>query len=158
MSQTAEQLHQAAKAHYNVESYKNAACCAIQALNQYELARQRQETDPHGKPANTAGAKLDNGKNRLGLVLGAFANALQAVGQVGTHGATKYTDNGWTQVPNGIERYTDAMYRHQLKEATGEANDPDSKLHHAAHAAWNALARLELILRAQETDNGPDRP
>lgn len=104
------------------------------------------ETDPNGKKANEAGAKLDAGKNRLGLVLGGFALALDEVGRVGTFGATKYTPNGWRSVPGGIERYTDAMYRHLMLEAQGEDFDPETELLHAAHAAWNALARLHLML------------
>jgi len=83
---------------------------------------------------------------RLGLVLGAFANALVEVGKVGTYGAQKYTDNGWLDVPNGEARYTDALLRHIFAE-TNEPNDPDTDLRHAAHAAWNALARLELMIR-----------
>lgn len=105
------------------------------------------ETDPTGRAAHEAGAKLDHGKNRLGLVMGGFSRALQAVGEVGTYGATKYSDNGWMQVPDGVDRYTDAMYRHLMKEAAGEQLDKDTELLHAAHAAWNALARLELMLR-----------
>ncbi|MER2518591.1 MAG: dATP/dGTP diphosphohydrolase domain-containing protein [Candidatus Accumulibacter phosphatis] len=105
------------------------------------------EADPSGKSAHEAGAKLDAGKNRLGLVLCGFARALQAVGAVGTYGANKYTDNGWMKVPDGERRYTDAMLRHLMREATGEERDPDTELHHAAHTAWNALARLELSLR-----------
>lgn len=105
------------------------------------------EFDPNGKQANEPGSKLDAGKNRLGLVLGGFALALEEVGRVGTFGANKYTSNGWQTVPNGVERYTDAMYRHLMKEAQGELIDPDSKTFHAAQAAWNALARLDLILR-----------
>ena len=42
------------------------------------------ETDPDGKRPNEAGAKLDAGKNRLGLVLCGFSRALQEVGKVGT--------------------------------------------------------------------------
>ena len=105
------------------------------------------EIDPSGKQPNELGAKLDAGKNRLGLVLGGFALALEKVGEVGTFGADKYTPNGWVSVPNGIDRYTDAMYRHLLKEAQGELIDPQSELFHAAHTAWNALARLDLMLR-----------
>ena len=105
------------------------------------------ESDPNGKNPNEAGAKLDAGKNRLGLVLCGFARALQEVGRVGTYGANKYTDNGWMEVPDGERRYTDAMLRHLMREATGEELDPDTGLHHAAHAAWNALARLDLALR-----------
>lgn len=108
------------------------------------------ERDPHGTAANTPGAKLDAGKNRLGLVVGGFSRALKAVGEVGTFGAGKYTANGWMSVPNGVERYTDAMYRHLLDEAAGETTDPQTGIAHAAHAAWNALARLDLMLREQE--------
>lgn len=104
------------------------------------------ETDPNGKKANEAGAKLDAGKNRLGLVFGGFALALEEVGRVGTFGATKYTPDGWMSVPNGVERYTDAMYRHLMLEAQGEDFDSETELLHAAHAAWNALARLHLML------------
>lgn len=105
------------------------------------------EHDPYGREANTPGAKLDAGKNRLGLVMHGFALALEQVGKVGTFGATKYTPNGWINVPNGVERYTDAMYRHLMLEAQGELLDPQTELFHAAHTAWNALARLDLMIR-----------
>jgi hypothetical protein len=104
------------------------------------------ESDPTGKDPHTPGAKLDAGKNRLGLVFTGFAYALEEVGRVGTYGSEKYSDNGWAVVPNGLSRYTDAMYRHLLAEVVGDGVDPESQLLHAAHAAWNALARLEIIL------------
>ncbi len=110
------------------------------------------ELDPNGKQPNEAGAKLDLGKNRLSLVLSGFARALQEVGKVGTYGAKKYADNGWMSVPDGEQRYADALYRHLLQEATGESYDKDTSLLHAAHAAWNALARLDLIVRRNEDD------
>lgn len=115
------------------------------------------EKDPHGKDPHQAGAKLDQGKNRLGLVLLAFSRALQEVGKVGTYGANKYTDNGWIEVPQGEQRYTDALLRHLMKEATGEPLDPDTNLSHAAHAAWNALARLDLMIRNQEKDQNASK-
>lgn len=105
------------------------------------------EHDPDGLDAHAPGAKLDAGKPRAGLVLGDFARALLAVSIVGTYGATKYTDSGWAHVANGHARYTDAMLRHWLAEASGETRDP-SGLRHSAQVAWNALARLELELRA----------
>lgn len=121
------------------------------------------ERDPYGTAANQPGAKLDAGKTRAGLVLGGFARALLEVSAVGTFGAKKYTPHGWVSVPNGIERYTDAMHRHLLAEATGERLDGDSGLAHAAHAAWCALARLDLMLREGQAQSsavpyiGPDR-
>jgi hypothetical protein len=103
------------------------------------------EHDPTGRSPHEPGAKLDAGKPRVGLVLGGFSRALLAVAAVGTYGATKYTPNGWRSVPDGAERYADAMGRHLLQEAEC-SDDPETGLPHAAHVAWNALARLELML------------
>jgi hypothetical protein len=108
------------------------------------------DLDPNGKDLHTTGAKADAGKNRASMVLAGFARALWAVCEVGTFGAIKYTDNGWTEVPGGKDRYADAMMRHWLKGHMGETHDPDSELEHLAHEAWNALAKLDLHLREQE--------
>lgn len=110
----------------------------------------RTEVDPTGRSPQDAGAKLDSGKVRPGLVLGGFARALWAVSEVGTFGANKYSDNGWVSVPNGESRYDDAGMRHWLKDKMGEKVDDDSKLRHLAHEAWNALAVLDLALREAE--------
>jgi len=112
------------------------------------------ESDPNGKDAHDPGAKLDAGKPRMTLVLGGFGKALRAVAEVGTYGADKYSDNGWMQVPNGVERYTDALFRHIFDEQNGQELDSDTEMLHAAHAAWNALARLELKIR--ETEGADD--
>lgn len=108
------------------------------------------ERDPLGKSPNEPGAKLDDGKIMAGLVIDGFARALIEVSKVGTFGAKKYTPNGWITVPNGKDRYLDALYRHLLAESSGEEIDKDSQLLHAAHSAWNALARLDLILRDKQ--------
>lgn len=79
-----------------------------------------------------------------------FPRAVTAVAAVSTFGANKYAWKGWENVPDGINRYSDAMMRHIMAEAKGEDFDNDSGLLHAAHAAWGALARLELILREDE--------
>jgi hypothetical protein len=110
------------------------------------------ETDPTGKGQHEPGAKVDAGKVRPALVLGGFARALLAVSAVGTFGAAKYTDNGWVSVPKGQERYDDAQMRHWLKEKAGECIDKDSGLEHQAHEAWNALAKLDLMIREREAN------
>lgn len=107
------------------------------------------ESTPDGISQHEAGAKLDKGKERLDLVLGAFANALTEVGAVGTFGANKYTDNGWQEVENGSGRYADALLRHYFKHKKGEKIDPDSGLSHLGHLAWNALAILEFYLKEE---------
>lgn len=108
------------------------------------------ESDPNGLDPKAPGAKLDAGKPRPALVLGDFALALKRVTDVGTHGLGKYSPGSWLHVPEGIDRYTEAMWRHLLDEASGEEIDTGSGLEHAAHLAWNALARLELMLRERE--------
>lgn len=97
------------------------------------------------------GVKLDDNKPRLDLVLGGFSTALWGVGLVGTFGADKYTDNGWQEVENGIERYSSALLRHYLNYKNGEEDDPESNLPHLAHLAWNALAILELYMHMRRT-------
>lgn len=106
------------------------------------------EQDPLGKSPHQPGAKLDAGK--VCAFRGAidyFPRAIREVAAVSTFGASKYAWKGWETVPEGFERYSDAMVRHLLAEGSGEVTDNDSGLLHAAHAAWNALARLELKLR-----------
>lgn len=115
------------------------------------------EKDPHGKDPHQPGAKLDAGKNRIGLMISGFPRALEAVAAITTYGANKYTDNGWITVPNASVRYCDAMYRHLLKDMQGEHTDPESNHQHLAHAAWNMLAILELQLRALEGAKCPQR-
>lgn len=109
------------------------------------------EADPNGTDPHTPGAKLDAGKVEMGLILNGMPRALLQIARVGTYGANKYTRDGWLSVPDGPRRYTDAMYRHLNAEARGEVHDADTGLEHAAHAAWNALARLELLLRGKGT-------
>jgi hypothetical protein len=106
-----------------------------------------EDLSPDGKDQHEAGAKMDDGKLRPHLVLGGFSAALQAVTCVGTFGAAKYADNGWEDVPDGEARYTDAMMRHYLQEMCESYIDDDSELPHAFQTAWNALARVELMLR-----------
>lgn len=110
------------------------------------------EADPHGTDQHAPGAKLDAGKVRPSLIFNDMPRALLAVAEVGTFGAKKYSEGGWRHVLNGIDRYTDAMDRHRLKEFTEGPIDKDSELLHAAHLAWNALARLELMLREPESN------
>ena len=96
------------------------------------------------------GVKLDKEKPRMDLVLGEFTRALEEVGKVGTFGANKYTDKGWVEVNNGIERYLSAMLRHYMKFRRGKQKDEESGLSHLSHMVWNALAVLELYKRNEE--------
>lgn len=103
------------------------------------------------KDLHKLGVKDDSTKPRLDLVLGDFATALWGVGLVGTFGANKYTDRGWHEVDNGIERYSNALLRHYLNFKSGEMDDIESNLPHLAHLAWNALAILQLYMEEKNT-------
>jgi len=100
------------------------------------------------------GRKDDAGKPRPSLVLNSMARAIARVIDVAEYGARKYAPDNWLQVPDGIKRYTDAGLRHRQAHALGEVNDPESGLPHLAHAAWCALAVLEL----QEMQEAPGVP
>lgn len=114
------------------------------------------EYDPTGKSANEKGSKLDAGKPAVfrGL-LDYFPRACIAVADVSTRGAQKYTWKGWESVPDGENRYLDAMSRHVLYEAIDGLFDVGpgglgEDVLHRAQIAWNALAALELTLRRLE--------
>ena len=97
------------------------------------------------------GAKDDKAKPMAGVLLD-FSRALQTVVDVGTYGAKKYTRGSWAVVPEGSQRYLDAMMRHLLAmDVDPDGLDKETGLPHLAHAAWNALAVLELQARRKET-------
>jgi Domain of unknown function (DUF5664) len=108
----------------------------------------KRESDPSGRDPHQPGAKVDAGKVRMHLITGGMSRAIVEVAKVGTFGAAKYTDGGWVEVPDGFRRYEDAQQRHAAYRHQGEVLDPDSQLPHLAHEAWNALAKLDLYLRA----------
>ena len=103
------------------------------------------------------GTKDDKQKPMPRLVLGTMARALLEVSKVATFGAEKYSPDNWLKVENGLDRYTDAKDRHRLEGAISEY-DSESGLLHAAHEAWNALAVLELKLRAADAVTESDWP
>ena len=90
------------------------------------------------------GKKYDTDKNRMGLVLQGFSNALWEVGKVGTFGANKYGDNNWMYLDNAKDRYLDALCRHLFQYMEGYYYDGESNLPHLAHMCWNALALLKF--------------
>lgn len=113
-------------------------------------------TDAQEKIASGA-IKYDGGKAPIFRgAISYFPRAIEAVAAVSLFGATKYAWKGWESVADGYNRYSDALVRHLTYEGKGEVLDPDSGLLHAAHAAWNALARLELLIKEQETPRTSD--
>jgi hypothetical protein len=97
------------------------------------------------------GRKDDDGKLRFDLVP---IRALEEVVAVYNYGARKYADRNWEK---GMKwsRVWAAVQRHLCSFWAGENLDPESGLHHLAHAAWGCLALLEY---ARIHPTGDDRP
>lgn len=121
-------------------------------VNEYAMPPSKPsiETDPDGKTAHAPGAKLDKGK--VDLLRGCikyFPAALEAVAHVSELGARKYAWMGWRTVPDGVRRYGAALARHLVYDDFATDSGPGGlgdEVLHASQVAWNALARLELIL------------
>lgn len=81
--------------------------------------------------ATSGGRKFDGNKTEYGLVP---ALALEEIAKVLTFGAQKYERDNWKKVPDSKRRYFDALQRHLWAYKRGEKLDPESGLHHLAHA------------------------
>lgn len=131
------------------------------------LAAPYGEADPTGRSPKQPGAKLDAGKPPvLRGAIQYFPRGMKAVACISQGGAEKYAWNGWESVPDGVDRYGDALGRHLCDEAIGKFDPADQRfidllaaahpawgtteLMHAAQDAWNALARFELLARKAE--------
>ena len=83
-------------------------------------------------PDNTQkGRKFDGGKLEYGLLP---PLALEETVKVLTFGAQKYERDNWQKVPDAKRRYFDALQRHVWSWKQGEQLDPESGIHHLAHA------------------------
>jgi hypothetical protein len=79
----------------------------------------------------TGGRKFDGGKLEYGLLP---PLALEETVKVLTFGAQKYERDNWKNVPDSKRRYFDALQRHTWAWKQGEQLDPESGIHHLAHA------------------------
>ena len=97
----------------------------------------------------TTDMKFDSGKNLAAIPFQDFPDAIDELVKVCTFGANKYARASWKPVSNAAERYEDALGRHFLAQYR-EDIDPESKLYHKAHLAWNALATLQLEMEKEK--------
>lgn len=77
------------------------------------------------------GRKFDGEKLRYDLIP---PYAQQAMVEVLTFGARKYAPDNWQLVPEAKRRYFAALERHLWAWKMGEKLDPESGIHHLAHA------------------------
>lgn len=93
-------------------------------------------------------------------VVARFPLALEEVAKVSVYGTKKHKvrldDMSYLSIPDAYAIYSDAVLRHVTAEALhGPVNPQDGGLLHAAQLAWNALARLEVMLRHQAKGEAP---
>ena len=96
------------------------------------------------------GIKYDSEKPDYSLIP---PNALEDVAKVLTHGAQKYDRNNWQHLENLDNRYFAAAQRHLWALRRGETSDPETGIHHAAHAICCMMFMVEFSY-LQTNQNG----
>ena len=105
--------------------------------------------EPSANNKEVKAVKHDKGKLRYDLIP---PEALEALVQVYTYGATKYAPDNWR---NGMEwsRVFAAIQRHLWAFWNGYDNDLESKLPHLAHAAWGCFTLLSFLSTCSGDDD-----
>jgi hypothetical protein len=98
----------------------------------------------------TYGRRNNAGKLRYDLI---SPWALEALAEVYTKGADKYAERNWEKGLPLMDCFASLM-RHAWAWARGEDLDPETGLHHMAHAMWNAAAIVHFWRRGRsDLDN-----
>jgi len=95
----------------------------------------------------TIGYKQDADKSAMNLLP---FESLEAVAEVLTFGAKKYSPDNWKIVDNAVERYESAMLRHLTAHKKGEIIDTDSGCTHLACMACSALFLVWFQIKSDE--------
>jgi hypothetical protein len=98
--------------------------------------------------ATTEGVKHDEDKPKFSLMK---PDALMEMVAVLTYGAKKYSPDNWKHLENARQRYFDAANRHLWQWYGGEEKDPESGLHHLAHAMSSLMFLMQMDIDAQES-------
>jgi Domain of unknown function (DUF5664) len=101
--------------------------------------------------STTGGRKFDGNKLEYGLLP---PLALEETVKVLTFGAQKYERDNWKRVPESKRRYFDALQRHVWAWKQGEQIDPESGLHHLAHAMCCLMFLYEHDIMYSVDNNG----
>lgn len=96
--------------------------------------------------ASVTGRKDDTDKPRWDLLP---LRATSEIVDVLTYGARKYDAGNWEHVDDAETRYVAALERHLVAWRLGERNDPESDLHHLAHAGCCLLFLLSADLKGR---------
>lgn len=95
------------------------------------------------------GVKFDNGKLRYDLIP---TGPLAAVAAVYTVGAAKYADRNW-ELGMDRGRVYAASLRHMNAYWSGQVHDPETGIHHLAHAVFGMMAIMEYDMAGIGADN-----
>ena len=112
------------------------------------------ETEVHDcpkAPEKETFQKYDGGKPRFDLFDPVF---LEEVAMVLEYGAHKYEDNNWRRGA-AYGRYFAAGCRHMWAFWRGEQRDPETKLHHLAHATCCIMFLFAYDVQKIGIDNRP---
>ena len=102
------------------------------------------------KKSKNGGIKFDEDKPDYSLIP---PNALDDVAKVLTIGAKKYDRHNWKKLDNINNRYFAAASRHMWAWLRGETHDPETGLHHMAHALCCLFFILEFYYLQKEKDS-----
>ena len=102
------------------------------------------------KKSTNGGIKFDDDKPDYSLVP---PNALEDVVKVLTIGAKKYDRHNWKNLDNLDNRYFAAAQRHMWALLKDESHDPETGVHHAAHAVCCMMFLLENYYLQTEKDS-----
>ena len=87
------------------------------------------------------GRKFDGDKPDFSLMP---PHAIEMVADVLTVGAKKYDRHNWKKLKDGKDRYFAASQRHLWALLRDEKHDPETGIHHAAHAIASLMFYIEL--------------
>lgn len=85
------------------------------------------------------GRKFDSDKRPWHLLP---MKPIEQIVDVLAYGAKKYAANNWQKLADPEDRYYAACLRHLTAWRMGETTDPESGIHHLAHAACNLVFLL----------------
>lgn len=84
-------------------------------------------------------------------------DAVEEVVRVIQFGAKKYSPRGWEDKPLSYVETAASMTRHTVAWLRGQDRDPETGLHHMAHAACNALFLVAYALRGEKSKDDRQR-
>lgn len=119
--------------------------------NAKQSAEQSAERSAEQNAKQSEGLRYDSGKPRYDLIP---PDALAEYVRVMTIGAEKYAPRNW-ELGMKWSRCVGSMLRHAFAWLGGETNDPETRCHHLAHVAWNALALVAYSKRRIGENNLP---